>query len=166
MSNKLKPCPFCGSEKVIMNREDDGEVMINPVDISYFVVCNKCCIEGPYLDSRKEAIEKWNLRQNHENWFDVKEVKPKTLERVLSVYKDNGTYIAVIARYIPPKTVESEDFFSIEAEADDEWDEEKEVYYVVEGWWEASFESDMNYKISSRCREIEYWAHLPNVEVK
>jgi len=52
MSNELKPCPFCGSEKVFINDEVLG----------FLVECKECCTEGPYSHEKQEAIDRWNQR--------------------------------------------------------------------------------------------------------
>lgn len=60
MSEKLKPCPFCGS--------DDLEINGSPA--MFWVTCNKCNCEGPYFTNRGEvmrsknkAAEWWNERK-------------------------------------------------------------------------------------------------------
>lgn len=50
MSN-LKPCPFCGSERVGMN---------HPLDGGCHVICSKCGSEGSLALGKEEAVEKWN----------------------------------------------------------------------------------------------------------
>ena len=55
MSDKLKPCPFCGSE---------GGVAI---DVSSWVTCRECGAEGPVAepgaaDCRGQAAALWNKR--------------------------------------------------------------------------------------------------------
>ena len=101
-------------------------------------------------------------------WNSVQEFKPKTLERVLATYKTiHGTYLVVIAQYIPPKTVDGFDFMSDDWDPEDsectEHDEETDIHYVVEGWWEASLEVEINYHIGEK---IEYWSYLPKIELK
>ena len=53
MSNKLKPCPFCGSE-VNMIEENVGE---------YTVVCHGCQVLmiADDVSSKNEAIERWTI---------------------------------------------------------------------------------------------------------
>ncbi len=55
MSDKLKPCPFCGSDDLAI-QEDIEDI---------YVVCNDCHVQGsPVHDDEleKKAIEKWNNR--------------------------------------------------------------------------------------------------------
>jgi Lar family restriction alleviation protein len=53
-SERLEPCPFCGSEDVKV-------VTQNGVDA---VECGDCCIEGPPGESYQEAVTLWNTRAN------------------------------------------------------------------------------------------------------
>jgi len=54
---KLKPCPFCGSEKVIL--EDDMQEV-------YWVLCFECNATGPPKNTEAEAFEAWNKRVEKE----------------------------------------------------------------------------------------------------
>ncbi len=54
----LKQCPFCGSEPVIREREDE-----------FFAFCNGCFIVGDAFTSEKEAADKWNRRAHP--WCDI-----------------------------------------------------------------------------------------------
>lgn len=78
MENKvLKPCPFCGSDKVIVNQNTKNN------RITYSVRCNSCYARGGATGFYKDglmknifleeiakhidlAIEKWNVRVNEE----------------------------------------------------------------------------------------------------
>ena len=53
---KLKPCPFCGSENVKMLRDSDMEY------IEYQVFCCGCGTTGGEYTLENEAIENWNSR--------------------------------------------------------------------------------------------------------
>lgn len=53
-TRKLKPCPFCGSKKVSVNNYF-GE---------YSAGCDNCFIETQSYKNEKEAIKKWNRRNN------------------------------------------------------------------------------------------------------
>lgn len=49
---KLKPCPFCGGDKVrVKSREDD-----------HWAHCKPCFAEGPMCETEAEAIAAWNKR--------------------------------------------------------------------------------------------------------
>ena len=55
----LKPCPFCGSEDLVVHNEINGA----------FIVCNACCISFDYGEATcvEDCIEAWNRRANDEN---------------------------------------------------------------------------------------------------
>lgn len=52
MSNKLKPCPFCGGEAIIDSF----------VGVGWIVICNKCDASIGYKETEQEAIDAWNRR--------------------------------------------------------------------------------------------------------
>lgn len=52
MSDKLKPCPFCGGEAVISGC-DGGD---------WIVICNVCDASIGDKGTEREAIEEWNCR--------------------------------------------------------------------------------------------------------
>lgn len=63
MSEKLKPCPFCGGEAEISHGHFDGK------DTSY-VLCKRCAATGEFFiisfkhSSDDRAVEAWNKRVN------------------------------------------------------------------------------------------------------
>ena len=63
MTDKLKPCPFCGGEDVDLLEN----IEIQGVKVC-FVNCKSCQANGTmYLTSKKrEAIAAWNRRANNE----------------------------------------------------------------------------------------------------
>lgn len=62
---KLKPCPFCGGENLLVGTAREIEVDCGDDD-SFAVCCNYrkggCGAVSGYRDSKKEAIEAWNRR--------------------------------------------------------------------------------------------------------
>ena len=52
MSDKLKPCPFCGGEAIIEGCDDT----------LWSVICKKCAASIDYNETKQEAIEAWNRR--------------------------------------------------------------------------------------------------------
>ena len=52
MSEKLKPCPFCGGKAEIF--EGNG----------FWVGCENSCVETAAYKFRDDAIEVWNRRKN------------------------------------------------------------------------------------------------------
>ncbi|MBQ7578130.1 MAG: Lar family restriction alleviation protein [Synergistaceae bacterium] len=57
MSEKLKPCPFCGCEAVLMTHYDTVYK-----EISHFVTCSYCGVCTKYYLSSEKAISAWNTR--------------------------------------------------------------------------------------------------------
>lgn len=51
MVEKLKTCPFCGSEATITHRID-----------TYGVRCKKCGCEANFFNGEKEVVDFWNNR--------------------------------------------------------------------------------------------------------
>jgi Lar family restriction alleviation protein len=70
MSEKLKPCPFCGKEVAVFTtckEEEDCAKFEVCEDVGYLcIVCdfNKggCGASGGYHETREEAIDAWNRR--------------------------------------------------------------------------------------------------------
>lgn len=56
MSEKLKPCPFCGGEAI------RGIACHVHEDYAFRVECRECKIVTPFYDTEAEAIEAWNRR--------------------------------------------------------------------------------------------------------
>ena len=58
MSNKLKPCPFCGCEKINSSKNE-----YNTKDWFSFY-CDNCEIETDEFETEESAINFWNKRSN------------------------------------------------------------------------------------------------------
>lgn len=52
MSDKLKPCPFCGGTPIVSGCDDT----------LWSVICKKCAASIDYNETKQEAIEAWNRR--------------------------------------------------------------------------------------------------------
>lgn len=62
MENKeLKPCPFCGSETIVVENYDESCNSDYP-SIYWHSVCVDCGCNIPMCDTEEEAIEAWNKR--------------------------------------------------------------------------------------------------------
>jgi Lar family restriction alleviation protein len=59
VNEKLKPCPFCGREKIIIYR---SECAAERLDDNFWAVCKFCVSFGPLSNTKKEAIAAWNKR--------------------------------------------------------------------------------------------------------
>ena len=87
----------------------------------------------------------------------VKE-KPERQQRVLVLCKASwGNYVS-IAEYIPKLTVPEEIFMAEEFWGEGDYCEKDDAYYTPEGWYESSFVSDYNWKITDK---IIMWEPLP-----
>lgn len=65
MTDKLKPCPFCGGKaRLICVIKKFGR----PVgwNVECFSFMHKCCAARIYRRRRKEAIEAWNRRVDND----------------------------------------------------------------------------------------------------
>lgn len=61
MSDKLKPCPFCGSEEVYPHCRSIT-VFGHPIVFASYVYCYKCKTVGPVALTLEETKKKWNTR--------------------------------------------------------------------------------------------------------
>lgn len=58
MMDELKPCPFCGSNDIDIEKlEKYG---------TYYLSCKQCSIEQPLYNTLEQAINAWNRRTNNE----------------------------------------------------------------------------------------------------
>ena len=56
MSDKLKPCPFCGGEPYIKQYKDF---------YLYKVICENCYIETGGWREKRNAVKAWNRRHSN-----------------------------------------------------------------------------------------------------
>ena len=97
-------------------------------------------------------------------WVPVSERLPECKKSVFvsCISPHTGNRFTQKAVYISPKTVLADDFLSDECDCSDgimEYDEEKDCYWVTEGWFEDSLEAEINYHITW---EVTHWMTLPN----
>lgn len=55
MTEKLNPCPFCGSSASVCSENFDGQDL-------YFVSCDDCAVITPCYETKDEAATVWNKR--------------------------------------------------------------------------------------------------------
>lgn len=53
---ELKPCPFCGCDKVKVNSVFEGS--------PYYVFCTKCNARASIFHTIETAVAAWNMREN------------------------------------------------------------------------------------------------------
>lgn len=69
LSEKLLPCPFCGSRELMMFCDPaEGRDNSGP---SRRIQCAGCHIEAPFYDAEALAIEAWNTRTAAEGWRPI-----------------------------------------------------------------------------------------------
>jgi hypothetical protein len=57
MSEKIKPCPLCGGDPILLRSR-----------CSFGVICQECNLKmWSWLSGKDEAIEKWNRRTEEMN---------------------------------------------------------------------------------------------------
>lgn len=72
---QLRPCPFCGSEKLEHQRFT-------------FVWCRECEAEGPNVDSEPEAIAAWNRRVEEKKMEStISEIQAKQSEAMRTAFE-------------------------------------------------------------------------------
>ena len=54
----LKPCPFCGSEVLEMDKGD----LHDDCDLWWYITCYDCPCQGVEALSKNEVIKAWNTR--------------------------------------------------------------------------------------------------------
>lgn len=64
MTEKLMPCPFCGSKAV--TDYDNGPYATGP-ELSYGIICLRCGARTELRDTKDEAIAAWNRRADDDN---------------------------------------------------------------------------------------------------
>ena len=94
-------------------------------------------------------------------WICCSKELPEKMASVLVAFKNNyGNTGISIGQYVPPKTVLSEDFLTddVDCSSLEEYDEEKDCYWVKEGWFEHSTQYDYG---CSFHEKITHWMSLP-----
>lgn len=70
MKDKLKPCPFCGGEKVVVLEEGGNSEIFENIR-NYIICCDfnngGCGATSGFRRTEEEAIEAWNKRAGEQN---------------------------------------------------------------------------------------------------
>jgi len=62
MNNKLKSCPFCGSNDVELRDDDTGIVW----EHAFQVMCWECGVRTLYTQTQEKAVKMWNRRADND----------------------------------------------------------------------------------------------------
>lgn len=96
-------------------------------------------------------------------WISVNEKLPETQQRVvvrfLTDFREKVIPRVTVAEYIAPRTVLEEEYMAEEFSGEGDYDDEKDCYWTVSGWYESSYEADVNWRLS---KEVTHWMPLPS----
>lgn len=62
MTDDLKPCPFCGSERVCVAAEGESGADARGLSLPYQARCQSCGAQATARFQRSLAIDAWNQR--------------------------------------------------------------------------------------------------------
>lgn len=108
------------------------------------------------LENDSAFIDTKNTKIIH--WKSPAEEMPPDQKRVAVIIEmENGSWWTTMAEHISARTVHSEDYLSDDCEPGnlDEYDEEKDCYWVKENWFESNLFDENNWVIN---RPILFWA--------
>lgn len=92
-------------------------------------------------------------------WISVQDRLPDVITPVIvSMIGNSGKRYLTMAEYIPSKTIRAEYYLDDNAEGCDEYDEEKDCFWVIAGWFEYQTVPDLNWKLDD---EVTHWMPLP-----
>lgn len=80
MTDKLKPCPFCGGEAVWWDTGDHK--------YPYQIVCRSCFCETNETQTRSSAIEAWNTRKPMDRIVEQLEAKAEDCRKYWDEFGD------------------------------------------------------------------------------
>lgn len=159
MSEKLKPCPFCGGTAHI---EQPGTRRQ-----SCIVECDSCGVRHESSDEGAMCGTSWNRRElesasqpgGGEAWTPVENAMPTGCGKVLATYLNSvGNARRIVARYIEPKSVEAH---TDDYESCTEYDEATDTYWLAGGWYEC-IDNWGDYSQVQVCEgDISHWMPLP-----
>ena len=97
-------------------------------------------------------------------WISVKDRMPESQTCVLVTVKTrNGKHVVLIACHVNAREVDSEDYRWQDAEIDWDYDEENDIYWVPECWYEGNFVEENTSWIIDEYADgiVTHWMPLP-----
>lgn len=95
-------------------------------------------------------------------WISIDERLPETKQRVIVCFTTSSgkhTFVTC-ADYIAPRTVLEEDYMNDDFSCMGDYEEEKDCYWTPSGFYEWSYESEINWKLSEK---VTHWMPLPQI---
>lgn len=102
------------------------------------------------------------------NWISVIDELPENNKKVIATYKNQmGKQRTIIASFIRKWTELAEDHFCDDLDLDDcgEYSEEKDNYFVPEGWYEQLDNWDTYASLPVDEGDVTHWMPLPEKPV-
>lgn len=83
---QLKPCPFCGGNAILcINTNKITEESV------FYVYCKKCLSRTGRWHCRENAINIWNVRENHEMDKIEEQLEAERSKAIIRLNEDKGT---------------------------------------------------------------------------
>lgn len=102
-----------------------------------------------------------------DKWISVEKELPPSCQKVIVVFENTcGNIRCTTSQYTAPKTVLADDFLdNIENDCStlEDYDEQNDCFWVIEGWWEFSEEAEIQYQLSNK---VTHWMRLPKLPEK
>ena len=111
---------------------------------------------------RHKCIElKERVHELENPWTKVRDGLPDTGKRVSVLFENKqGYYRRALAEYVAKRTILQEDFISDEYEDFVDRDEENDIDYAPEGWYEYNFESEISMHMTMK---VTHWMKQPKL---
>ena len=122
---------------------------------------NHAFLEG---DDREIAYSVIQKQPTIGGWISVKDRMPESKKRVLVTVKArNGKHFVLIACHVNAREIDSEDYEWQDAEIDWDYDEENDIYWVPECWYEGNFVEENTSWIIDEYADgiVTHWMPLP-----
>lgn len=115
----------------------------------------------------QELVNLQSFDVDSQGWISIEERMPNVREKVLvrCESRPSGNEYVCQAYYIPGKTVDADDCCMRWDDECTEYDEENDVYWVLEGWYEQIYNWD-EYSSIGIADFVTHWMVLPEMPKK